>query len=64
VKAERHARHRTHGTRRRLTGQVQVRGEIWRALPNDPAREIAAGQAVEIVRLEGLTARVKPAETP
>jgi membrane-bound serine protease (ClpP class) len=45
-------------------GQVQVRGEIWRALPNDPAREIAAGQAVEIVRLEGLTARVKPAETP
>jgi len=41
-------------------GQVRVRGEIWQARAVDAARPIAADEAVEVVQLEGLTARVRP----
>jgi membrane-bound serine protease (ClpP class) len=41
-------------------GQVRVRGEIWEALAAPGAGAIAADQAVEVVRIEGLTARVVP----
>jgi membrane-bound serine protease (ClpP class) len=44
-------------------GQVRVRGEIWSALAAAGAPPIRAGSAVQIVRLEGLTARVMPLET-
>lgn len=43
-------------------GQIQVRGEIWRALAATGAPPIRAGAPVQIVRLEGLTARVAPLE--
>jgi membrane-bound serine protease (ClpP class) len=47
-----------------VKGQVFVRGEIWEALPAEGARAIEAEETVEVVRLEGLTARVAPAEAP
>jgi membrane-bound serine protease (ClpP class) len=40
-------------------GQVQVRGEIWRAEPAPDARSVQAGDAVEVVRLHGLTVLVR-----
>ena len=45
-------------------GQIFVRGEIWEALPLHGERPIAPDETVAIVRLEGLTARVAPAEAP
>lgn len=45
-------------------GQVFVRGEIWEALPADNASAIDPEETVEVVRLEGLTARVIPAAAP
>jgi membrane-bound ClpP family serine protease len=45
-------------------GQVFVRGEIWEALPAENARAIEPEETVEVVRLEGLTARVIPAAAP
>jgi membrane-bound serine protease (ClpP class) len=45
-------------------GQIFVRGEIWEALPLHGERPIAPEETVAIVRLEGLTARVAPAEAP
>ena len=45
-------------------GQVFVRGEIWEALPAEGARAIEPEETVEVVRLEGLTARVAPAAAP
>jgi membrane-bound serine protease (ClpP class) len=41
-------------------GQVRVRGEIWRALPEDGSRAIERDEGVVVVRVEGLTARVAP----
>jgi membrane-bound serine protease (ClpP class) len=41
-------------------GQVRVRGEIWRALPEDGSRAIERDESVVVVRVEGLTARVAP----
>jgi membrane-bound serine protease (ClpP class) len=41
-------------------GQAQVRGEIWRAVPDDGARPIEPGEGVVVVGVEGLTARVAP----
>ena len=43
-------------------GQVRVRGEIWQALPAPDARAVAVDEAVQVVRIEGLTARVVPVE--
>jgi membrane-bound ClpP family serine protease len=45
-------------------GQVFVRGEIWEALPVHGERPIGPEETIAIVRLEGLTARVVPAEAP
>jgi membrane-bound ClpP family serine protease len=45
-------------------GQIFVRGEIWEALPLHGERAIAPEETVAVVRLEGLTARVAPAEAP
>lgn len=45
-------------------GQIFVRGEIWEALPAEGALAIEPDDTVEIVRLEGLTARVTPAAAP
>jgi membrane-bound serine protease (ClpP class) len=45
-------------------GQVFVHGEIWEALPAEGARAIEPEESVEVVRLEGLTARVTPAAAP
>lgn len=45
-------------------GQVFVRGEIWEALPLRGERPIAPDETVAIAQLEGLTARVVPAEMP
>lgn len=45
-------------------GQIFVHGEIWEALPLHGERPIAPQETVAIVRLEGLTARVTPAEAP
>jgi membrane-bound serine protease (ClpP class) len=45
-------------------GQIFVRGEIWEALPLHGERSIQVSETVAIVRLEGLTARVAPAEAP
>ena len=45
-------------------GQVFVRGEIWEALPLHGERPIAPAETVAIAQLEGLTARVVPAEMP
>jgi membrane-bound serine protease (ClpP class) len=45
-------------------GQIFVRGEIWEALPVENARAIEPEETVEVVRLEGLTARVAPAAAP
>jgi membrane-bound serine protease (ClpP class) len=45
-------------------GQIFVRGEIWEALPLHGERPIQVSETVAIVRLEGLTARVTPAEAP
>ncbi len=44
-------------------GQIRVHGEIWRALALAGATPVRAGTAVQIVRLEGLTARVTPTES-
>jgi membrane-bound serine protease (ClpP class) len=41
-------------------GQARVRGEIWRAVPDDGARPIEPGEGVVVIRVEGLTARVAP----
>jgi membrane-bound serine protease (ClpP class) len=41
-------------------GQVRVRGEIWRALAASDARPILADEAVRVVKIDGLTARVAP----
>jgi len=43
-------------------GQVRVRGEIWQALPAPDARAVLVDEAVQVVRIEGLTARVVPVE--
>jgi membrane-bound serine protease (ClpP class) len=40
-------------------GKVFVRGELWRARARRP---VAAGEAVEVVDVEGLTLWVRPAE--
>jgi membrane-bound serine protease (ClpP class) len=45
-------------------GQIFVRGEIWEALPLHGERPIQISETVAVVRLEGLTARVAPAEAP
>ena len=45
-------------------GQVRVRGEIWQALAAPDARAILVNEEVQVVRLEGLTARVVPVEAP
>jgi membrane protein implicated in regulation of membrane protease activity len=46
-------------------GQIFVRGEIWEALPvSRDTRVIAPDEWVQVVRLDGLTARVIPAEAP
>lgn len=45
-------------------GQVFVRGEIWEALPVEGGRAIESEETVEVVRLEGLTARVAPVAAP
>ena len=41
-------------------GKVAVHGEIWDAVSEAP---IAAGQPVEVIRIEGLLLRVQPAES-
>lgn len=45
-------------------GQIFVRGEIWEALPAEGAHAIEPEETVEVVRLEGLTARVAPVAAP
>ena len=40
-------------------GQVRVRGEIWRAVSEVP---VPAGQALRVVRVEGLTLHVRALE--
>jgi membrane-bound serine protease (ClpP class) len=42
-------------------GQIDVRGEIWRAASPTP---IAAGRAVRVVAIRGLTLHVEPADGP
>ncbi len=42
-------------------GQVQVRGEIWRAVPSVP---LDAGAAVRVTAIEGLTLSIVPADIP
>ena len=44
----------------RPKGEVRVMGEFWEAIAEDTA--IAAGQAVEVVGMEGMFLVVKPGE--
>jgi membrane-bound serine protease (ClpP class) len=48
------------GTALRPTGQVRLRGELWRARSADGS-EVAAGTLVRVERAEGLTLFVTPA---
>jgi membrane-bound serine protease (ClpP class) len=41
-------------------GKVSVRGEIWNAVADEP---IAAGENVEVVSVDGMTLRVRPAKS-
>jgi membrane protein implicated in regulation of membrane protease activity/DNA-binding CsgD family transcriptional regulator len=44
-----------------LQGQIRVgSGEFWSARPEEPATPIERGTEVEVVRMEGLTAVVRP----
>jgi membrane-bound serine protease (ClpP class) len=44
------------------TGKVFVRGEYWNVEPEDPAAQpIPEGEAVEVVAVEGMKLRVRPA---
>ena len=45
------------------TGYVMVGSELWMAEAVSGAAPISAGAEVRVVRLEGLTLRVEPAET-
>lgn len=40
-------------------GQVRIRGEIWRAVSDQP---VAAGRAVRVAHVDGLTLHVRPLE--
>ena len=45
------------------TGKVLFEGTEWSAVPSDDSPEIPAGSTVEVVRMEGLTLRVKLVQT-
>jgi membrane-bound serine protease (ClpP class) len=40
-----------------LRGKVAVHGELWNAVADEP---IGAGQAVEVVAVDGMTLKVRP----
>lgn len=48
----------------RTGGRVRIGGEDWSARLADDALPIASGGQVEVVRIEGATALVKPAQAP
>ena len=52
-----------HGTAKEQlapAGYVQVHGELWRAVKTDDGPSIEMGQAVKIVKMDGLTLFVEP----
>ena len=42
-------------------GYVQIHGELWRAVKIDNGPPIEMGQSVKIVKMDGLTLFVEPA---
>ncbi|MFT3889591.1 MAG: NfeD family protein [Arachnia sp.] len=46
------------------TGEVKVEGQVWEARSYDSSVEIAAGENVEVLGLDGITLLVYPANRP
>lgn len=44
-------------------GRIQLRGEIWSAVPYDETATIVAGETVEVMEIRGATAVVYPVAT-